>query len=148
MMSKDDRRVHSAATVRRLSRELWQAARELGDEPNLEWTHPVLVDRVLAASPHGLEFAYEYLQGRDAIGALDLLDGKRLAQDIEDTCERLGLTNDTRNDGLDLNRLRNQSLAHPGKNLTRERLAVSRSKARDACCRFLHGYIRWRTTVT
>jgi len=55
--------------------DLWRAARELGDEPHLEWTFPVLLNRVLAASPHGLDFAYEYLQGwGQAVGFLRQTD--------------------------------------------------------------------------
>ena len=64
--------------------QLWHAARALGDEPNLEWTFPAYVHRVLASSPHGLDLAYEYLQGwEQAVGFLqheDLLAASDMAE--------------------------------------------------------------------
>ncbi len=81
---------------------------------------------------------------RNATRSLDELGGMRLATDIEHACGQLALASDKRIAALGLNRLRNQSLAHPGKGLTRERLAASQSQARGASYAFLDGYTRWR----
>ena len=42
--------------------DLWFVARQLSDEPHLEWTFPVFVARFLASRPNGFDLAYESLQ--------------------------------------------------------------------------------------
>jgi len=49
--------------------DLWRHARQLSDEPDLEWTFPVFASRFLASQPLGFDMSYEELQSWDqAVG--------------------------------------------------------------------------------
>lgn len=70
-------------------RNIWMAARNVGDEPAQSWAFPRFADRVIAATPKGIDHAYEDLSSWDEVYAA-LFHGRVLAQ--RGFSGRLGLT--------------------------------------------------------
>jgi GNAT superfamily N-acetyltransferase len=68
---------------------IWMAARNISDEPAQSWTFPRFIDRVVAATPKGIDHAYEDLSSWDEVHAA-LFHKEVLAQ--RGFSGRLGLT--------------------------------------------------------
>jgi hypothetical protein len=68
---------------------IWMAARNISDEPAQSWTFPRFIDRVIAATPKGIDHAYEDLSNWDEVHAA-LFHVEMLAQ--RGYTGRLGLT--------------------------------------------------------
>ena len=48
---------------------IWMAARNISDEPTQSWTFSRFVNRVIAATPKGIDYAYEDLSSWDEVHA-------------------------------------------------------------------------------
>lgn len=54
-------------------RSLWHRARALGDDPEGQWTFPLLANRAMASEPDGLTRAYEHLRTWDEVAGVLML---------------------------------------------------------------------------
>lgn len=79
---------------------------------------------------------------KNAAAALEQQQGLRLARDIDYTCTRLSLDDETRESAHSQSKLRNQSLAHPGKPQPHRRLAASAKQAGEVAESFLRAYVQ------
>lgn len=80
---------------------------------------------------------------RNAAKQLEQSEGQRLSNDIAYTCDVFGLTDDVKAAALNLNKLRNQSLAHPGKGKPHSELVANAEAATRTAAVFLHEYAEW-----
>ena len=87
-------------------------------------------------------------QIRNAATALQKAEAKRLVRDIHHASTELGLRLGTQEAALDLNKLRNQSLAHPGSARIEANIAKNASLASDTALEFLAGYARWTSRLS
>lgn len=56
-------------------RSLWLRARALGDEPEQQWTFPLLANRAIASDPDGLTRSYEHLRTWEEVAGVLTLTG-------------------------------------------------------------------------